>query len=77
MKPCHLAQSHNLFISSSAFQDKQIHKGPWKIPGKQQHNQIDHILVKKRRRSTIQDVRTLRGPNCDSDNFLVRVKIEE
>jgi len=34
-------------------------------------------LICKRRASTIQDVRTLRGPNCDSDHFLVRAIIKQ
>jgi len=40
-------------------------------------NQLDHTLICKIRASTIQDVRTLRGPNCDSDNFLVRAIIKQ
>jgi len=37
-------------------------------------NQIDHVLINKNRLSTIKDFRSMQGPKCASDNFLVRVK---
>jgi endonuclease/exonuclease/phosphatase family metal-dependent hydrolase len=40
-------------------------------------NQIDHILVNKRRKSAIQDVRTCQGANCDSDHWMVVAKIKQ
>jgi hypothetical protein len=35
------------------------------------------VLIKKRSASIITDVHTLRGPNCDSDHYLVRTKIRQ
>jgi len=55
-----LAIAHNLEISSTKFQHRRIHRGTWKVPGQNICNQIDHILVNKRRASMITDVRTLR-----------------
>jgi len=72
-----LAIAHNLETSSTKFQHRRIHKGTWKAPGQDICNQIDHVLISKRRASTITDVRTLRGPNCDSDHYLVRTKIRQ
>ena len=70
-----LAIANNLEISSTKFQHRRIHKGTWKAPGQEISNQIDHILINKRRASMITDVHTLRGPNCDSDHYLVRTKL--
>jgi endonuclease/exonuclease/phosphatase family metal-dependent hydrolase len=72
-----LAIAHSLEISSTKFQHRRIHKGTWKVPGQDICNQIDHVLVNKRRASTITDVCTLRGPNCDSGHYLVRTKIRQ
>jgi hypothetical protein len=73
-----LAIAHNLEISSTKFQQhRRIHKGTWKAPGQYICNKIDHVLINKRRVSTITNVRTLRGPNCDSDHYLVRTKIRQ
>jgi hypothetical protein len=70
-----LAIAHNLEISSTKFQHRRIHKGTWKALGQDTCNQIDHVLINKMRASTITDIRTLRGPNCDSEHYLVRTKI--
>ena len=39
------------------------------------HMQPDHVLVNQNKSSLIQDVRTLRRPNCDTDHFLVKITI--
>jgi hypothetical protein len=74
-----LATAHDLEISSTKLHHRRIHKGTWKAPGQDMCNQIDHVLINKRRASTITDVRTLRGPNCNSDldHYLVRKKIRQ
>jgi hypothetical protein len=40
-------------------------------------NQIDHVLVNKTKRGMIQDVRTMRGPKCDSDHFVPKIKVKQ
>jgi hypothetical protein len=41
------------------------------------HNQIDHILTDGRRHSSIRDVRSFRGANCNTDHYLVVSKVRQ
>jgi len=56
---------------------KDIHKGTWKIPGTEDTHQIDHILVSKRWATDIENIRTHRGANSDSDYFLVGARLKQ
>ncbi|XP_055371836.1 uncharacterized protein LOC129605867 [Condylostylus longicornis] len=70
------ALENNLWISSVSFKHKRIHKYTWKIPGGG-NNQIDHILVDRRHATTILDVKSCRGADCDSDHYLIWVKFRQ
>ena len=65
LRLCQFAEMNHLLISSTIYVYKKIHKGTWNDPANKIVNWIDHILICKRRVSTLQDVRTLREPNCD------------
>jgi hypothetical protein len=43
----------------------------------QQQSIKQHVLVEKRQASSIVDVRARRGPSCDTDHYLVKIKIKE
>jgi hypothetical protein len=60
------------------FLHRSIHKCTWTSPDGQKHNQLDHVLIERRRSSSILDVSFLRGADCDdTDHYLVVAKIRE
>jgi len=71
------ATGKNLIVKSTYFRHKNIHKQTWISPDGNTRNQIDHVLVDKRRHTNVLDVRSYRGANCDSDHMFVIAKIRE
>jgi len=59
------------------FPHQNIHKHTWNSPNGKNHNQIYHILIDRRRHSNVLDVRSFRGADCDTDNYLVVAKVRE
>jgi endonuclease/exonuclease/phosphatase family metal-dependent hydrolase len=54
-----------------------IYKFTWTSPDGKTHNQIDHILVDRRRHSSVIDVRSFRAADFDTDHYLVVAKVKE
>jgi endonuclease/exonuclease/phosphatase family metal-dependent hydrolase len=71
------ATSKNLTVKSTMFPHCNIHKYTWTTPDGKTHNQIDHILVHRQRYSNVFDVRSFRAADCDSDHYLVVVKVRQ
>ncbi|KAH0817300.1 hypothetical protein GEV33_005491 [Tenebrio molitor] len=74
-KICDLAAATNTFIVSTQYRHKREHKITWMIPGGTEGNQIDHMLISKKWKRIIQNARTYRGANVDSDHLLVVAKM--
>jgi endonuclease/exonuclease/phosphatase family metal-dependent hydrolase len=71
------ATSKNLVVKSTMFPHRNIHKYTWTSPDGKIQNQIDHVLIDRRWHSSVLDVRSLRGADCDTDHYLVIDKIRE
>jgi endonuclease/exonuclease/phosphatase family metal-dependent hydrolase len=68
------ATSINLVVKTIMFPHRSIHKYTWTFPDGKTH-QIDHILIDRRRHSSILAVRFFRGADCDTDHYLVAAKV--
>jgi len=70
------AIGNNLTVMSTHFQHKKIHKGTWLAPDQTTTlNQIDHVLINSKKKELIEDVRSMTGPNIDSDHYLLKIII--
>jgi hypothetical protein len=77
VKAITFATSKNLVIGNTMFPHCNIHKTTCTSPEGNTHNQIDHVLLDRRRHSGVLDVRSFRGADCDTDHYLVLAKVRE
>ena len=66
-----------MIVISTQFQHKQIHKGTWRSPDHNIMNQINHVLVDQNKKEVIEDIRSLRSPNIDSDHYLLKTTLKQ
>ncbi|XP_058064632.1 uncharacterized protein LOC131214270, partial [Anopheles bellator] len=69
------AAARGMAICSTYFARRNIRKHTWMHPSGAACSQIDHVLIDGRHFSDVTDVRSFRGPNVDSDHYLVVTKI--
>jgi hypothetical protein len=60
------------FVQSTKIQHNEIYRETWIIPGTMVINQINVFI--NRRLHSIKDVKSMQGPNCDTDHALITVK---
>ncbi|XP_065565936.1 craniofacial development protein 2-like [Artemia franciscana] len=68
------AMANDLVIGGSLFPRRDVHKYSWTSPGRAVRNQIDHCLVSRKFRSSIQDGREYRGADVGSYHDLLVTK---
>lgn len=74
MRMINFAASKSLVVMSSIFTHKDRHKQTWHSPNGT-FTQIDHVLVSSRHFNEVNDVRSYRGADVNSDHFLVVAKV--
>ena len=76
MKLCEFCATNELLITGTFFPHKTIHKLTWTSPDGQIKNQIDHVLVNKKFRTSVRDTRVFRGADVGSDHHLIKTYIK-
>ena len=72
---CDFFSANGLIITGTIFPHKDIHKLTWRSPDGRTVNQIDHVLVNGNMKTSILDIRVMRGADVYSDHYLVKTRI--
>jgi hypothetical protein len=62
---------------STIFPHRNIQKCMWTSPDGKPHNQIEHILRDGIHHSSILDVQSFRGADCDTNHYLMVAEVRE
>ena len=66
------AAANELVVGNSLFRHPRKHQLTWQAPNGKDASVLDYILIRRRFRTSLTDVRTMRGADCGSDHHLVR-----
>ena len=69
-------RENNMVIWGTLFQHKDIHKTTWTSPDGKTTNQIDHMAIGRKWRTSLHYVRAIRGADVNSDHHLVLGKLQ-
>uniref|UniRef100_A0A914X3Y7 Reverse transcriptase domain-containing protein n=1 Tax=Plectus sambesii TaxID=2011161 RepID=A0A914X3Y7_9BILA len=68
--------TNNLVVGNSLFQHPWKHQVTWRAPNGKDTSVLDYILINKRFRSFLKDVRSMRSADCGSDHHLVCTRVQ-
>jgi hypothetical protein len=77
VRAVNFATSKNLIPKSTTFPHRRIYKCKWNSPEGKTHNQINHVLIDRRRHSSKIDIRYFGRSDCDTDHYLVVAEVRE
>ena len=72
---CDFCSVNGLVVTGTIFSHKEVHKLTWRSPDRKTVNQIDHVMVNGRMRTSILETRVMRGADVYSDHYLLRTRI--
>ena len=70
-----LCAQNELFVTNTAFQLKDIHKGTWTHPRSKHCHMINYCITRQRDKQDVLITRAMRGADCWTDHFLLRSKL--
>uniref|UniRef100_A0A914XLD6 Endonuclease/exonuclease/phosphatase domain-containing protein n=1 Tax=Plectus sambesii TaxID=2011161 RepID=A0A914XLD6_9BILA len=69
------AATNSLIIGNSWFRHPKWHQRTWRAPNGKDTSVLDYVMVNNRFRSSLRDVRAMRGADCGSDHHLLRALV--
>ena len=73
---CDFCSMNGLVITGTCFPHRTTHKATWVSPDGRTQNQIDHMMIRKEWRRSVEDTRVYRGADAASDHYLLVMKIK-
>ena len=73
---CDFCSMNGLVITGTCFPHQTAHKATWMSPNGRTQNQIDHMMICKNWRKSVEDSRVYRGADAASDHYLLVVTIK-
>ena len=67
--------ANGLAIMNTHFRKPSAKQGTWTHPATKQQHLIDFVVMRQAQRRFCRDVSVMRGANCWTDHFLVRLKL--
>ena len=67
---------NDLVIGGTLFSHKDIYKISWNSPSRHNKSQIDHLLINRKWRRSLQDVRVRKGTDVGSDHLFVTAMVK-
>lgn len=72
----HFCEENNLMIMNTFFKHKEIHSYTREVKSRNEKSIIDYVLINRSNKKEILDVRAKRGPEINSDHYLVTTKLK-
>lgn len=69
--------ANELIVTNTFYQHKELHKYTREVKSRNEKSIIDYVLVNKRYRRDVKDVRVMRNAEIYSDHFLLRARIKK
>ena len=70
-----LCAEHELALTNTMFQLRNMHKTTWMHPRSRHWHMIDYIIVRQRDLDDVRITRVMRGADCSTDHRMVRSEI--
>ena len=73
---CDFCSINGLVITGTCFPHRAIHKATWVSTDGKTRNHIDHMMIHKEWRRSVEDTRVYRGADAASDHCLVNMRMK-